>query len=191
KSLNGAVERVGINFGAPGDRRAPNGTLWLDWPAIGGPSPAIDLRTEPEKLSTYYRHSVRTRGGAGWPWVLGSGARGVERIELAGLRRAKYRVRLFFAEPDAIEAGARVFDIRVNAEEVASAIDLAAESRVNAVPHTTRPGIVREHVTSGETERLTIELVARRGETIISGIEVIAADLDPGELPRFPATTER
>src|SRR5690606_29467999 len=69
KSLNGAVERVGINFGAPGDRRAPNGTLWLDWPAIGGPSPAIDLRTEPEKLSTYYRHSVRTRGGAGWPWV--------------------------------------------------------------------------------------------------------------------------
>ncbi len=26
------IQRVGINFGAPGDRRAPDGTLWLEYP---------------------------------------------------------------------------------------------------------------------------------------------------------------
>ncbi|MEZ6045603.1 MAG: PQQ-binding-like beta-propeller repeat protein [Planctomycetaceae bacterium] len=33
------VRSVGINFGAPGDRRDAEGTLWLDYPEIGGPSP--------------------------------------------------------------------------------------------------------------------------------------------------------
>ena len=33
------VLRLGINFGAPGDRKADDGTLWLDFPSVGGPSP--------------------------------------------------------------------------------------------------------------------------------------------------------
>ena len=42
------VRRVGINFGAPGDRRADDGTLWLDWPSVGGPSgKAVETSPKP------------------------------------------------------------------------------------------------------------------------------------------------
>ena len=34
-----AVRRVGINLGAPGDRKADDGTLWLEYPSVGGSSP--------------------------------------------------------------------------------------------------------------------------------------------------------
>ena len=37
------VRRLGINFGAPGDRKADDGTLWLDFPSVGGPSPDVPL----------------------------------------------------------------------------------------------------------------------------------------------------
>ncbi len=37
------VQHLGINFGAPGDRRAEDGTLWLDFPSVGGPSPDVPL----------------------------------------------------------------------------------------------------------------------------------------------------
>ncbi|MEX0718597.1 MAG: PQQ-binding-like beta-propeller repeat protein [Planctomycetaceae bacterium] len=39
--------RVGINFGAPGDRRAPDGTLWLEYPETGGPSPSLTVKVSP------------------------------------------------------------------------------------------------------------------------------------------------
>jgi outer membrane protein assembly factor BamB len=41
------VRRVGINFGAPGDRRTSDGTLWLDWPSVGGESPDLPVNSEP------------------------------------------------------------------------------------------------------------------------------------------------
>ena len=41
-----SAQLPGINFGAPGDRKTDDGTLWLDWPSVGGPSPEISVRTE-------------------------------------------------------------------------------------------------------------------------------------------------
>ena len=35
-TVKGAVRRVGINFGAPGNRKADDGTLWLEYPSVGG-----------------------------------------------------------------------------------------------------------------------------------------------------------
>ena len=52
KSLQGVVaeakpiKTVGINLGAPGDRRADSGTLWLEYPTIGGPSPKVPVSVE-------------------------------------------------------------------------------------------------------------------------------------------------
>lgn len=39
-----AIARLGINFGAPGDRRAADGTLWTPWPPSGAPAPDLDVR---------------------------------------------------------------------------------------------------------------------------------------------------
>jgi hypothetical protein len=40
------VKRVGINFGAPGARMAPGGTLWLAYPAVGGASYEVPVTVE-------------------------------------------------------------------------------------------------------------------------------------------------
>lgn len=40
----GTIARIGINFGAPGDRRAENGTLWTPYPSTDAPAPDYTVR---------------------------------------------------------------------------------------------------------------------------------------------------
>jgi PAS domain S-box-containing protein len=47
---NVPIRTIGANLGAPGDRKADNGTLWLEYPRVGGPSPDIPVSISPEKL---------------------------------------------------------------------------------------------------------------------------------------------
>ena len=35
-AIHGKIQRIGINLGAPGDRKTRDGTLWLDFPSVGG-----------------------------------------------------------------------------------------------------------------------------------------------------------
>ena len=78
------VVRAGINFGAPGDRRSTGGTLWMDSPSVGGPSP--DLAVDVEGPATYFRNHMSRVKGDGIPWVAASGIEGAEKliIHLAG-----------------------------------------------------------------------------------------------------------
>ncbi len=55
------IERVGLNFGAPGDRRGPDGTLWIDYPSVGGTSPDISVEVLGEKPRYSRHHSSRLR----------------------------------------------------------------------------------------------------------------------------------
>jgi len=86
-AVEAPVRRVGINFGAPGDRVTRDGTLWLDWPSVGGPSPAIPVRTDPENPECFYRHALRMEGGQGWPWVTASGIVGVRSLVIEPVAR--------------------------------------------------------------------------------------------------------
>ena len=70
---DGVVRSVGINFGAPGDRRAANGTLWLDYPSVGGASPDLPIRIDPEGAKWYRRNASRIVAGDGVKWVAASG----------------------------------------------------------------------------------------------------------------------
>ena len=99
--LEGAVRRLGLNFGAPGDRAAANGTLWLDYPSVGGPSPRIGVKTVPEKPSWFRHHASRGVEGAGHPWVAASGSTDLETltVTLGGTEPRLYRVRVTYAEP--------------------------------------------------------------------------------------------
>jgi hypothetical protein len=85
---DGPIERVGINFGAPGDRMTADGTLWLDWPSVGGPSPDVRVQVTPATVEPFYRHSLWMKGGSGWPWVFASGIKGVQSVRLETLARA-------------------------------------------------------------------------------------------------------
>lgn len=88
-AVEAPVRRVGINLGAPGDRAARDGTLWLDWPSVGGPSPLVPVRVEPARAKPFYRHALWVDGGESQPWIAGSGLQGARsiRIEPVALRR--------------------------------------------------------------------------------------------------------
>ena len=162
------IGRVGINFGAPGDRMTEDGTLWLDWPSRGGPSPEVRVAVEPSTADFYYHHSIWIKGGNGWPWVAASGLEGALAVKVSGLRTAAYTVRLYFAEPDQNQPGQRVFDILLNGNAVAERFDV-----VKAAGGCMR-GTIQQFENIPVKNALEVTLKPHRGRTIVSGIELIA-----------------
>jgi outer membrane protein assembly factor BamB len=173
-----SIHRVGINFGAPGARMTDAGTLWLDYPRSGGPAPELQLTTAPETAAHFYRHSLWMEGGRGWPWVAASGIKGANSVTLEGLKPGEYTVRLYFAEPDEQRApGERRFDVSIGGQRVLESFDIVDEAGG------AMRGVIKEFAGISLDGRFDLELAAAAGETLISGIEVIAEGLalDPME----------
>lgn len=82
------IERLGINFGAPGDRRDQEGTLWLEYPAVSGDSPPLSLELDP--AATMYQHHSSAHAGEPLSWVLASGVENVNELRLAMKMRDQY-----------------------------------------------------------------------------------------------------
>jgi outer membrane protein assembly factor BamB len=72
------VKQVGINFGAPGNRYTENGTLWLEYPSVGGPSPDIPVRAMYENPQWFRYHSSRVEGKNNW--ITASGVTGLREV---------------------------------------------------------------------------------------------------------------
>ncbi len=171
EKLNGKVRRVGLNFGAPGDRVTESGTLWLDHPSVGGPSPILPIKASPEKITYRYHHSLRVEGGQGWPWIAASLAEGIETIRINGLSKGTYFLRLTFLEPDQVKQGGRLFDVIHKGEKLLSKYDVgeAAGGSMRAKTESFA-GIELENA-------LVLKLRPIRGKTILSGLELIRSDL--------------
>lgn len=69
------ILRVGINFGAPGNRRAADGTLWLEHPHVGdGNAPRLGVEGIGPNMKWFRRHSSQiTDAGESQPWIAASG----------------------------------------------------------------------------------------------------------------------
>ena len=163
------IQRIGINFGAPGDRMTQDGTLWLDYPSVGGPSPDVKIEATP---STHYRyqHSVWMQSDEAWPWVSASMAEGLERFVITDLKPGAYLVRLYFAEPEPLGPKHRVQDIKLQGQIVVQDFDVADEA--DGVMR----GTVKEFSSIDIKNDLTLELSPKKGKTIVSGIELIRQD---------------
>lgn len=74
------VKQVGINFGAPGNRTTENGTLWLEFPSIGGPSPDVPVRAE-YKDPKWFRHDSSLVEGP-YNWITASGVTGLREVRI-------------------------------------------------------------------------------------------------------------
>jgi hypothetical protein len=164
KTLNGKIQRIGLNFGAPADRMTESGTLWLDYPNVGGPSPELQIETIPAEPRRYYHHSVWVNAGEGWPWVAASGFEGLESLNVKGLKPGRYEVRLTFANPD---GKARAFDIQVQDRVVAKAFSMSGEMT----------GVTRTVSDIKSAGNIRVKLTAKTGTTQISGVEIIAMEL--------------
>jgi outer membrane protein assembly factor BamB len=162
-----SIERIGLNFGAPGDRKTRDGTLWLDYPSVGGPSPQIKVVTKPANPTFHYRHSNWMKSGDGWPWVAASAVEGLKELTLHDLKPGRYTVRLHFAELMDVDAGGRVQNISLQGKKVLSDFDIRSAARV------TMTGTVQQIDDVNVDDTLTIDLQPTHGKSLISGIEII------------------
>ncbi|MCH9726112.1 MAG: PQQ-binding-like beta-propeller repeat protein [Planctomycetes bacterium] len=162
-----SIQRIGLNFGAPGDRKTRAGTLWLDYPSVGGPSPKINVVTRPKNPTYRYRHTNWMQTGDAWPWVAASTVEGLQELVLHDLNPGVYTVHLYFAEVDNIQPGQRIQTIYLQGQTALSDFDILAEAKH---PMT---GISRKVENVEVDGTLTITLQAVKGESLISGIELI------------------
>jgi outer membrane protein assembly factor BamB len=182
KDVKGPVKRLGIILGGPGDRRADDGTLWLEYPSTGGASPNIDVQLRPglpgknpdkdkvEKTSTPYRHHQTAFTGP-YEWVVSSGILGLEEITIGvGKTNAprRFTVRLFFAEPDKIGVGQRKFHVDVQGKRELTDFDIAQAAGgvrravVREIAGVVVDGSIRIRLTSASTL-----------PTLLCGVEVV------------------
>jgi outer membrane protein assembly factor BamB len=174
--LGGRIRRLGINFGAPGDRMTESGILWLDYPSVGGPSPEVSNEVTPARPTYYYQHSLWVEGGEGPPWVVASGVESLERITIELLPEETpvtdanemllYTVRLYFGEPGDAKPDERVFSIRLQGKEVIQNLDIVKEAGGRM------RGIVREFRGIKADRTLELMMTAKSGQPVLSGIEL-------------------
>lgn len=68
------LSSLGINFGAPGHRRSPEGTLWIESPSSATETPPIDITISGDAIP-FRRHSSSFTG-SDTPWIYASGVQG-------------------------------------------------------------------------------------------------------------------
>jgi hypothetical protein len=164
------IQRVGINFGAPGDHVADNGTLWLEYPGVGGASPAVPVLVTGKKVAYYRRHQANFSGDL--PWVAASGVEGVEGVAITllpqELAERRYTVRLMFSEPEDLKPGERVFDITLQGRRVLDEFDVV---KAAGKPRTT---VIKEFhgIRVHDELRVSFRAVGKKS-AILSGIEII------------------
>ena len=170
-----AVESLGLNFAAPGDRRDSDGVLWFDFPAAGGPSPKLEVTTIPPTPQTFSQHSSLLAPDAR-NWVAASGFQNLKQLKVKTKLSSKLAtVRLVFTEPDDLAVGQRVFSVSLNGQKVLVDFDIAADSQDDdAAPHETT--VVREFSGIPYSGELTIDFSAQAGsaEPVLSGVSLTA-----------------
>ena len=187
-----SIHRIGLNFGAPGDRVTREGTLWLDHPSVGGPSPKINVVQTPAHVDYRYHHSMWISVEDSKPWVSASMVEGMKSMVIRDMKPGAYRVRLYFAEPDEIEPGDRIQNVWVQGKVVQEKFDILATSQSKM------KGVVLEFHAIEIKDAFTLKLERLTGKTLISGIELkrngssgvasteTSTRLEPSERPVMP-----
>jgi outer membrane protein assembly factor BamB len=169
-AFKGPLLRLGVNFGAPGDRRAPDGTLWLEYPDVGGKSPDAPVKGLGEEVGYFRRHPSAVSSGSGPAWVASSGAMNLRELVLEldpeGKGVRDYSLRLHFVEPEGKAPGERVFDVRVQGRTLLEGVDPAREAGGAWI------SLVKDLGTVSAGKELRIAFVPRRGEPLLCGLEL-------------------
>jgi outer membrane protein assembly factor BamB len=175
---NGIIKRLGINFGAPGDRHDESGTMWMDYPGTKRSALDVPVEVVTESPQWFRLHSGRLEGD-GLKWVAASGARGVRSITLPTsygksvsqtdkTAKRTYTIRVHFTEPADIKSGENVFDVTIQGKPVLKNFDVVNEASGN------RKTLVKEFKGIETQGSIKVILTPTKGDTLISGIEVHA-----------------
>lgn len=185
------VSHLAINFGAPGEMRDGDGTLWFAYPrpvttvgqgAFRNYGVKFDLREQVASGMGAFRKDFRgvTFDNSNEPWKLTSGIRGLNEIRipvLNGEPPGNYRVRLGFATERGEAVGQRVFQIKLQGRDAAKDFDPVREAGGdNRV-------VIKEFRNVRVVDDLTLELVPKRDTPneneapVIHFMEIIREDL--------------
>jgi hypothetical protein len=198
---SGVVRHLYLNLGALGDRRDEQGRLWFAMPrppgyfsahrsdtktvtldrvvTVNGLRPRFhfqyDMAAALEEETGIRTHRLNADTaqirGPGAPFVAISCCRGPLDLEINVSRMPKntqYHVRLHFAELEAISPGDRVFDVMLGPATVLADFDVMAAA---GQPQTT---VVKQFKTQAPDGAVRVSLAPKRGEPILSGVEVVA-----------------
>ena len=175
KDVKGYVKRLGLNFGAAGDRKAEDGTLWIEYPSIAGVSPAVQVTTKPAAVELFRRHASAVTGP--YNWVTSSGLKNASEISVAlGTmdRPRSYTVKLFFAEPDGLASGIRLFHVDLQGQRVLSDFDISKEA--GGAGRTLIKEFKGVSAQGNLLIRLTPSAQAQVRQSILCGLELILED---------------
>jgi SH3-like domain-containing protein len=157
------VRHMAINFGAPGDMRDRDGTVWFGYPR---PSTSVgqgSFRNYGIKFNLAEAGNIEVSqrdwrdvkfAGTDKPWVFTSGLKGVTKFSVPLLgkgAKANYTVRLGFTPLAGDAAGSRVFDVRLQGKTVLQNFDVVKSAPTGTV-------VVREFKGLEVTENLLVEL---------------------------------
>lgn len=165
------VKHLAVNFGAPGDMKADDGTIWFGYPrpktvsniGYGSYEIKLDLKDKAiEGMGPFCRdyRGVRIRG-TDRPWLFTSGYLGLIRCELpliddgAGQGPASYTVRVGFKPLANDKPGQRVFDVKLQDEVMLSKFDI---SKTSSKPNT---AVVKEFKGVEVRNSLILELLPK------------------------------
>lgn len=175
KDVKSAVKRLGLNFGAAGDRKSEDGTLWLEYPSIGGTSPNVQVATKPATPEPFRRHASAVTGP--YNWVTSSGVKNINEVTITlGKMESpqKYTVKLYFAEPENMGEGKRVFNVSVQGKQVLEDFDVAKEAGGSM------RSVLKEFNGVSANGQLVVRLTPTAQATvrspILCGIELIAEE---------------
>ncbi|MCX7049071.1 MAG: PQQ-binding-like beta-propeller repeat protein [Candidatus Sumerlaeota bacterium] len=182
------VKRLGVNFGAPGDRKDAQGNLWLGYPRPTGVERLVmnfKLDTKVDKEGGYFCKDANFLKfeGAQEPWLFASGCRGLTQcvipVNTKDAAPSSYTVRLLFAEIENQKPGQRVFDVLLQDRPVLKNFDIAKESGGPM------KALVKEFKGITAQENLTLELASKAealtsaNMPIISALEIISETAKP------------
>jgi len=129
------VKHVSINLGAPGFREDEQKTLWIPYPARDTGGILGDwLPNYQHNETMFYRHGedFLPITGTDKPWVFSCGYTDTKPLSFTlidqGRQPAKYTVRLYFAEPEDVAAGQRVFHVSLQGKQVLDNFDVVGEA---------------------------------------------------------------
>ncbi len=160
RSVETPLQSVGLNLGAPGDRRDADGVMWFEYPTTGGPSPDLDVKTKPKSPDWFVQHSFLSPDEQ-TGWITSSGATDLTELEWDVedlVEPGTYTVRLIFAASDS------------SASEVAVTVE--GESEMPTLAVEIDGSSVTQDITGVEIEdELTVTLSPAG---VLSGIAIIA-----------------
>ncbi len=182
------LESIGVNLGAPGSHRSPEGVLWVESPTTAGDAPPLAIEIDGEHR--FYRRHSSAIAADDYRWIFASGIEGEAEVRVATVvRKAEksddeksddqdgskadratpvatqpqsYRPRLFFGAPAGGPTGkVRRFDVFVDDVKTLSDVTIAdGQAEVFEL----------SPIEVGEFFR--VRLVAKEGTPILSGIEL-------------------